>query len=184
RGHLMRESLPQFRRENKIPVRRHPLDPLLRMFRLRRIVKSRVDLNRVEKLRQKRGLVKSLRLLPRIHVPVPVRIGPPRRTNPQICCFFLGVLHPSRAYSLPLCESRLQPPALSTHRSFSGLYFREARGVHVYSWSQFNLPSASRLAMLHFQCGAVPQFVLLLVPRKFNTGAQMKLSIVFKNVER
>ena len=38
--------------------------------------------------------------------------------------------------------------------------------------------------MLAFQCGAVPQFVLHGFPRKFTTGAQMKLSIVFKNVER
>jgi len=38
--------------------------------------------------------------------------------------------------------------------------------------------------MLAFQCGAVPQFVLPSFPRKFTTGAQMKLSIVFKNVER
>ena len=38
--------------------------------------------------------------------------------------------------------------------------------------------------MLAFQCGAVLQFVLPGLPRQTTTGAHMKLSIVFKNVER
>jgi len=42
----------------------------------------------------------------------------------------------------------------------------------------------SRLAMLNLQCGAVPYLALFFSPRSISTGAHMKLSIVFKNVER
>jgi hypothetical protein len=50
--------------------------------------------------------------------------------------------------------------------------------------SRFDLPRTLRLAMLNPQCGAVPQFALFIVPRPISTGAHMKLSIVFKNVDR
>jgi ribosome-associated translation inhibitor RaiA len=54
----------------------------------------------------------------------------------------------------------------------------------VRRYSRFDLPRTFRLAMLNLQCGAVPQFALFSFPRPISTGAHMKLSIVFKNVER
>src|SRR4030095_6026837 len=118
-GQVMRKPLPQLCREQKTSVRRHLLNPQLCVLRPDRRIKTRVDLNRVKKLCQVFHFVKSLGLPLRIHVPLPVCVGPPCWPRPHdwstahANCFtasFVRFRHRGgKKYKVPTANRRKRP---------------------------------------------------------------------------
>jgi hypothetical protein len=81
RSLLVRESLPELGGEKKSRICSDAAKPLRGNPGLERAVKRRVDLDRIEKLGQIPGFVKAARAPRRVDDPVPVGVGPPRRTD-------------------------------------------------------------------------------------------------------
>ena len=81
---IVSELLPEFGGENKSGIGGYALDPKCGVIGTQRLVKGSIDLDRVEKLGEIRGLVKSFWAARRVDVTSPIAVGPAGRSDAKV----------------------------------------------------------------------------------------------------